>query len=99
MLEVMRGKWRGFARAKPGRRFQNRYDRLHSESGLGHKLLVIGAGVILILAGVVLLVVPGPGIIVAAIGGMMLAEESKTAARALDWLETRLRAIFARVMH
>jgi hypothetical protein len=39
---------------------------------------------------------PGPGIIVAAFGAALIAEESYAAAHMLDWLELRVRRLGAR---
>jgi hypothetical protein len=38
----------------------------------------------------VLLVLPGPGLLVGAIGAALLAGESKIVARGLDWLDLRV---------
>jgi hypothetical protein len=54
-------------------------------------MLTILGGTALIAVGLVMLVAPGPGILVVAIGGALLAEESLLAARALDWLEVKIR--------
>lgn len=55
------------------------------------------AGVLLTLAGVFLLAVPGPGTVVMALGLAMVAGESVTVAKFLDWLEVKLRALYQRL--
>jgi hypothetical protein len=59
-----------------------------------HKWLVIAAGALAVLAGLALLPLPGPGMIVIALGAVLIAEESRGAARGLDWLEVKVRSLF-----
>ena len=47
------------------------------------------AGVLIALFGLVMLPAPGPGMIVVLIGASLIAEESRFAARGLDWSEVR----------
>ena len=84
--------WDELKRGKPGHRFQSRYE--HSqERGALRKWLVIVAGALLVLAGMVLLPLPGPGMLIIAAGAFLMAEESRAAARALDWIELRVRRL------
>lgn len=48
-----------------------------------------------IAAGVFMLVAPGPGLLVVFLGAVLVAQQSLLAARTLDWLELRLRALTA----
>jgi Putative transmembrane protein (PGPGW) len=76
----------------PGRRFQERYRRMHAENASAWKRCALFiAGIILTLAGVFFLAVPGPGIPILAIGLALIAQESVTLARWLDRTEVRLR--------
>jgi hypothetical protein len=59
------------------------------------RMLTIVGGTLLVGVGVVMLVAPGPGILVIGVGGALLAEESLTAARILDWLELRIRRVIS----
>jgi hypothetical protein len=43
--------------------------------------------------GVVFLPLPGPGLLIIAAGALLVAEESLSAARALDWLERKARRL------
>ena len=54
-------------------------------------MLTILAGTLLFALGLVMLVAPGPGILVVMVGGALLAEESLFMARALDWSEVKIR--------
>ncbi|HYC43980.1 MAG TPA: PGPGW domain-containing protein [Burkholderiales bacterium] len=97
MFRKLKKRWRSLSRGQPGRRFQDRYERREgARSGLWKAFYVV-AGVALCLAGVVLMPAPGPGFLVVFIGGAMLAEESLVAARVLDWIELRLRALHSRL--
>jgi hypothetical protein len=53
--------------------------------------LTILGGATLIAAGLVMLVAPGPGILVLVGGCAVVAEESLPMARFLDWAEVRIR--------
>ena len=78
--------------SQPGRRFQERYRRMHSREGSAWKRCAyVAAGIVLTLVGVFFLAVPGPGIPILAVGLALIAQESKTLARVLDRTEVRLR--------
>ena len=76
----------------PGRRFQERYRRLHSSStSTWKRCAFVCAGIVLTLVGIFFLAVPGPGIPILLIGLALIAQESATLARWLDRTELRLR--------
>jgi Putative transmembrane protein (PGPGW) len=87
-------KWQDLIDGKPGWRFQEFY---HQRQALRRSLLakyvmmIVGATVFL--AGIILLLLPGPGLLVALLGASLFARESYAAARALDWLEMRIRSL------
>jgi len=56
----------------------------------------IGIGLALILLGLFLLVLPGPGILTIAGGLAILAPEFEWAQRLLDWMKSRYRVYFVR---
>lgn len=56
----------------------------------------IGAGISLILLGLMLLVLPGPGILTIAAGLALLATEFVWAANILDWFKNKYRSYFTR---
>jgi len=87
--------WDELKRGTPGRRFQSRYERSR-ERGTLRKWLVIAGGLLLVLAGIVFLPLPGPGLLIIAAGAFLMAEESLAAARALDWTEQKIRSWFPR---
>ena len=89
MLEIAHG--------QPGRRFQERYRRMHAEGASAWKRCALFcAGIVLTLVGVFFLAVPGPGIPILVIGLALIAQESVTLARWLDRTEVRLRRAWKR---
>jgi hypothetical protein len=53
----------------------------------------VALGLALIVGGAILLVIPGPGLLVIAFGGALIAREFRWAAVALDWTEVELRKV------
>lgn len=90
--------WRLFKKARPGRRFQERYWRRQKECrgvvSIG-KVLNILCGIILLAVGLVLIPAPGPGCIVVLIGLSMLASEFLSLAVLLDKTEPKVRHVYA----
>ena len=85
--------WQELKRGEPGRRFQSRYERRGRGGGAVRKWLLIAGGLLLVLAGIAFLPLPGPGLLIIAAGALLMAEESLGAARALDWLELKARRL------
>lgn len=85
--------WRGLKRGRPGRRFQDRYrimQRRERRSLIVRVVRLIMAAIALAI-GFVLVFMPGPAVLFFFIAGMLLATESRTVARLLDWTEVRSR--------
>ena len=82
--------WRRFRDDPPGRRFRNHNDRVshHSRALVAAR---VALGVVLIAIGLVLLFVPGPGVVVIAFGLGALAGRSKRLAGWLDRAEPTVR--------
>lgn len=94
MFRHMRHDWRQFADAPPGERFQRRYARRRdAHHGVVRKTFYLGVGSIAMLAGVVLMLIPGPGVVVFAIGAGIAAQQSLLVARSLDWLDVKIHAM------
>ena len=94
MLDNLKKRWKSLKSGKPGKRFQDEYDKRHDEdSSRGKKFAILAVGAIILVAGIILMPAPGPGILIVAIGGALLAQESKIAARFLDWTEVKGRAL------
>jgi hypothetical protein len=91
-------KWRLFWSLDPGHRFQTRYHshRRRHETGEASKwgrIFNLVGGPTLIIAGFAFLPTPGPSYIIIVIGLWMLAGELQPLARAIDWVEMKLRKL------
>jgi len=82
---------------RPGHRFQDRYARRRAvPCGALKKWTSMLAGVVVILVGVVLMPLPGPGLLVVFFGAALMADHALWVARLLDRGEARVRALAAR---
>src|SRR6185312_109830 len=101
MTNPLKKQWQSLKRGKPGHRFRSRYDagrKARKDAGFGFKLLRLLRLVIALAAvaiGIVLVFIPEPAILFFLLAGSLLAAESLTIARFLDWTEVKLRAGFA----
>lgn len=87
MFARLRRNMRTFMTVPSGRRFRAHYERMRAKPGVWRAVLAIGGGLFLIALGIVMLVTPGPGFVVAAIGAALVAGESLFAARLLDRMD------------
>lgn len=87
---------RTFMTVPSGRRFRAHYERMRAKPGVWRAVLAIGGGLILIALGIVMVVTPGPGFIVAAIGAALIAGESLVAAKMLDRIDLAATRVWAR---
>lgn len=89
-----RDRWRALRRGRPGQRFQQQYELAQCEAdacGPGERLVLMLVAVTALAIAVVLSVVPGPAIPFFVLAGALLAAESRTMARFMDWLEVLFR--------
>jgi hypothetical protein len=94
MAEGLKEGWRRFKAGTPGERFREHYRRRQeSSAGGARRYLIMAGGIILLLLGLFLLPAPGPGMLVVALGGALIAGESYAVASLLDWMEPRVRRI------
>jgi hypothetical protein len=92
MLDVLKRYWTQFKHSRPGRRFQDHYDRKKSSRGGAlWRCAAICGGALLCLVGLFFLAVPGPGIPILALGAVLIAQQSQGIARFFDRLELSLR--------
>jgi hypothetical protein len=84
MFAALRRRIRRFAATPSGSRFRVYHERLEQQPSLMRTMLVVGLGLILLALGMIMLVLPGPGLLVAAIGLALIAGESMWVARLLD---------------
>lgn len=90
--------WDRFVHTTPGRRFYERYQRRQQARGsVWKRCAFVAAGILLCLAGVFFLAVPGPGLLILAFGLALIAQESAWLARMLDRAEIRLRKLAKRL--
>jgi hypothetical protein len=100
MLEGLKQRWREFRRGRPGHRFQERHERNREARSARSPLARFFkpfAAVVLLAAGIVFFLIPGPGLPLLLIGAALLADVSLRVARAMDWLELRIRALLSRL--
>jgi hypothetical protein len=93
MLEKWEKTWKEFESAPSGERFERMYRRRKTSGSPALRAGLIVAGILLIVGGVVLLAIPGPGLLVIAFGGALVAQQFLFVARAFDWLEVLLRKL------
>jgi hypothetical protein len=97
MVERIRKEWRVFAAEAPGERFERHYERKRRDDRtLAGRLTWIAAGIFFVLAGIVMLFTPGPGLLAIGFGVTCFAQESRRVARFCDRLELRIRAAWSR---
>jgi hypothetical protein len=86
--------WRRLKNGKPGRRFLD-FHRSRCERWAGmwpwERILAVAVGVVLIVCGLAIGWLPGPGGFIAVVGAALLGVEWLPVARALDWVEVRAR--------
>jgi len=95
----LKRQWRAFRHGKPGRRFQDRHDRTKQRRKTQARWVRVVQpfiAVILLAIAVALTFLPGPGFVFYFVGLGLLADESRTLARGLDWGELKLRRAFRR---
>lgn len=97
MVATLKQQWREFRQGKPGKRFLDYHQRRHEGGNglLGVLRLILG--LVLLLVGLVLMPAPGPGMAIVALAAVMVARESRLAARCFDAIELRLRALLRRI--
>jgi uncharacterized protein (TIGR02611 family) len=97
MDESWREEWQVFRRTAPGERFRRRYERMKAMPRPTHERVArCICGVLVILVGIVLIPLPGPGWLIVGFGMTLLAQESRPLADFCDRVEMRARAIMAR---
>ncbi|HVJ14902.1 MAG TPA: hypothetical protein VM686_05655 [Polyangiaceae bacterium] len=97
MLQRWKREWNAFKSLPPGKRFQRRYQqhqRRPESKSVWRRVLWIGGALASFAVGVVLMFIPGPAVVFFGVSAALIANQSRWAARALDWLELRLRALY-----
>jgi hypothetical protein len=89
-LAEMKREWRAFKHDRPGRRFQNQRRRMRDGS---RALMVaqVALGVLLLAGGVVLLFIPGPGLLLIVFGLALVGGLSRKLSALMDRMEPPIR--------
>lgn len=90
--------WEEFAAAPVGERFVQHYHRQQQDDARKSKLALVaraGLAVVLVVVGVVLLFIPGPGLLFIGLGAAMCASHSLLIARGMDRCDVVLRRYWA----
>ena len=96
MLKKLKKHWRELRKGRPGRRFQERYQRnqqARKDKTSPKRFVAPAVGIVLLVAGVVFCVIPGPGVPLIIVGASLLADRSIVLAKTMDWLEVRVRKV------
>ena len=96
MIDQAKRNWQAFKRSQPGYHFQERYNRRQQTTSGPFdpkNLLYVAAGILIVVVGVLLAPIPGPGGIIAFVGLALIGSEFLPIARALDWGELRIRGL------
>lgn len=89
-LAEVKQEWRHFRHDKPGERFRNHRERMKRKSKK-HSAVAIALGVLLLAGGVVLLFMPGPGILLIVFGVALVGSHSEKISDMLDRAEPKAR--------
>jgi hypothetical protein len=91
MFETLKVQWGGLRRGKPGRRFQDSYAAARKKpSSIWLRIFSLCVALVAFVLGLIFAVLPGPAVVFFAVSGGLLATESRTVAKLLDWGEVRL---------
>jgi hypothetical protein len=93
LKERARETWEEMKDDPPGERFQRHYQRRQQEETRRGRLKRWALCAGLLAVGVVLMFIPGPAVVMYALAGALLAEDSLRVARGLDWTEVRIRRL------
>jgi uncharacterized protein (TIGR02611 family) len=96
MFVFVESYWRELCEAPAGERFQRlHWRRRAARKSIAIRLVYLISGFVIMIIGLIMMPAPGPGTIVFFAGGALAAQESLWVARAMDWLEIRLRKAIA----
>ena len=97
MFRTLKARWHTFLAVPRGQRFQAHHQRAH-RGGTPRwlRVAVILAALVLIVLGLAMIVLPGPGLLVMLAGAVLLAEESVLVARVMDRLDLVAMRVVAR---
>lgn len=97
MLAGAKREWRTFRDDEPGDRFANHHRRAHRSTSKVVRGVRILIGAVLFVGGIVLLFVPGPGLLLMLFGVALFAGESAWVAERMDRAEIGTRKRWRRL--
>ncbi|MFZ2236968.1 MAG: hypothetical protein WBP11_08990 [Dokdonella sp.] len=97
MFETLKRHVREFVGRRSGTRFQTRFRNRSPERNRWHMIFTITLAVTLIPIGLVMLILPGPGMALLIVAALLIAGESLLAARALDRVDLALTRLWTRL--
>ena len=90
----LKREWGRLKQGKPGKRFMD-FHRSRCERWAGtwplERILTLGIGIVLLVGGLAIGWLPGPGGFIGVIGAALVGVEWLPMAKTLDWVELRLR--------
>lgn len=89
-VRALKTEWQSFKHDPPGERFARERDRMRAR-GTAVTVAFAGLGVVVFLAGIVMLFVPGPGLLGMLLGLALMGSASKRIADWMDRTEPKLR--------
>jgi hypothetical protein len=95
--QLIRREWKDLRGDEPGQRFRHHHQRLHRPQYRKLRMLALFVGPLLAVGGVVMLFVPGPGLLFIVFGLALLGGQSRKLAGWLDRREPPVRRGFSRV--
>jgi hypothetical protein len=96
MLEGAKREWKSFKNDEAGERFANHHQRMEGK-GMASRIARMAVGALLVAGGIVMLFVPGPGLLAMLFGVALFAGESEWLAERMDRLEVAARRTWQRV--
>lgn len=88
--------WQAFKNDEPGTRFRRQRERMKS-NGRGLTIALVVLGSLLLAGGVVLLFIPGPGLLLIVFGLALIAGVSRRLARWMDRAESRISTVIRKL--
>jgi Putative transmembrane protein (PGPGW) len=95
--QLIRREWKDLRGDEPGQRFRHHYERLHRPQYRKLRMLALFVGPFLAVGGVVMLFIPGPGLLFIVFGLALLGGQSTKLAGWLDRGEPPVRRGFSRL--
>lgn len=97
MFETLKRNARDFAQTRSGTRFQTRFRNRSPKRNRWHVMFTVAVAIVLIPIGILLLFLPGPGMVFLLFAALLIAGESLLAARALDRADLALTRLWSRL--